>query len=112
MFVKTGDTVMVISGKNKGKSGTVRSVRRDENRVIVEGVNMVKRHRKQRPGAQQAGIVEMEAPLNASNVMVVCPTCGPSRVGYRFREAPGVKASRRKERICKKCGEQLPESRG
>lgn len=107
MFVKSGDTVMVISGKNKGKTGKVRSVLRDENRVIVEGVNMVKRHLKQRPGVRQAGIIEMEAPLHASNVMVVCPQCGPVRVGYRFLEGEATKLSRRKVRVCKKCNETL-----
>lgn len=106
MFVKSGDNVMVISGKNKGKSGKVRSVRREENRVVVEGVNMVKRHVKQRPGVQQAGIVEMEAPLSASNVMLICPQCGPSRVGRRILDGDG-KLSRRKVRFCKKCNETL-----
>src|SRR4051812_35029111 len=107
MFVKQNDTVMVISGKNKGKSGKVREVKRDENRVVIEGVNFVKRHTKPRPPARQGGIVEMEAPINASNVMVVCPECGPARIGYRFREGEDAKLSRRKVRYCKKCNQEL-----
>lgn len=107
MIVKTNDTVMVISGKNKGKSGKVRTVLREDNRVLIEGVNFVKRHQKARPGIRQAGIIEMEAPINASNVMVMCPQCGPTRVGRRFLEGDTTKQSRLKKRYCKKCDQVL-----
>ena len=101
--VKQGDTVEVIAGKDKGLRGDVVRVLRRKNRVIVNGVNIMKRHRKARPapGGQQipAQIIEFEAPLHLSNVMVVCPHCGErTRVGYRWNDEG------QKMRYCKKCG--------
>lgn len=85
LHVKKDDTVMVIAGKDKGKSGKVRKVFPKENRVLVEGVNITKKHMKARPGVAQAGIIEREAPIHASNVMIVDPQSGkPTRVGHRF----------------------------
>lgn len=100
--VQQGDTVEVIAGKDKGLRGEVVRVLVRKNRVIINGVNILKRHRKARPapGGQQipAQIIEFEAPLHLSNVMVVCGSCGErTRVGYRWND-DGYKS-----RYCKKC---------
>jgi len=100
--VLRNDTIQVIAGKDKGKRGTVRTVLPKENKVVVENINVYKRHLK-RGRARQTGIVEFEAPLQASNVMVVCPNCDtPTRVGYDVQE-DGVKV-----RICKHCDQIIP----
>ncbi|GAV23833.1 50S ribosomal protein L24 [Carboxydothermus pertinax] len=102
LSVKKGDTVLVIAGKDNGKKGKIVQVIPAENRVIVEGVNIVKRHTRPNQKLPQGGIVEKEAPIHVSNVMVVCPSCGkPTRVGKKFL------ADGKKIRICKKCGESL-----
>jgi len=103
MHVKTGDEVLVITGKNKGSRGKVTRALPSDNRVVVENVNMVKKHMKPRGPRQRGGIVEREAPLHVSNVMIVCPNCGKaSRTGDRILEGEG-KISRRKVRYCKAC---------
>ncbi|EDP74964.1 50S ribosomal protein L24 [Hydrogenivirga sp. 128-5-R1-1] len=105
--IKKGDTVLVVRGKkdNKGKSGKVVRVIPEKNRVIVEGVNLVKKHLKEIPNVREGGIVEVEAPLHVSNVMLVCPNCKkPTRVGFRVVEEKGVL---RKYRFCKKCNENI-----
>lgn len=95
--ILSGDEVVVIAGRNKGARGRIRKVVPDADRVVVEGVNIVKKHIK-RGRAMQSGIIEVEAPLHVSNVMLVCPTCGePSRIGVR-RNDEG-----KNERYCKKC---------
>lgn len=104
--VQQGDTVEVIAGKDKGLRGEVVRVLVNKNRVIVNGVNILKRHRKARPapGGQQipAQIIDFEAPLHLSNVMVVCGNCDErTRVGYRWDEAG------RKYRFCKKCSADI-----
>lgn len=100
MHVKRGDTVVVIAGKDKGKEGKVVAAYPEQNKVIVEGVAMAKRHQKARMQGQQSGIIEKELPIDASNVMRVCPKCGkPSRVGIKVFE-DGSKA-----KYCKKCNE-------
>jgi large subunit ribosomal protein L24 len=100
MNIKKDDTVQVITGKDKGKKGKVRYVLPSNNAVIVEGHNIVKKHTKGRSGARQAGIIEQEASLSASKVMVICPACGkPSRVGHTFT------ADGQKVRVCRNCGE-------
>ena len=100
MHVKRGDTVVVIAGKDKGKEGKVVAAFPEHNKVIVEGVAMAKRHQKARMQGQQSGIIEKELPIDASNVMRVCPKCGkPSRVGIKVFE-DGSKA-----KYCKKCNE-------
>lgn len=91
MRIKVGDEVEVVSGNYKGSRGTVQRVLAAENRVVVSGVNLVKKHQRPRPtgGRTQAqgGIIEFEAPINASNVMLVCPETGePTRVGIRRDE--------------------------
>jgi large subunit ribosomal protein L24 len=103
--IKQGDTVEVIAGDDRGLRGTVKRVLPSKNRVVVTGVNMVKKHqRPTRAGRRevQPGIIEFEAPIHSSNVMLVCPNCNQrSRVG--FREVGG-----RKVRVCKKCDETIP----
>ncbi|MBL8134673.1 MAG: 50S ribosomal protein L24 [Anaerolineae bacterium] len=99
--IKTGDTVQVIAGKDVGERGRVTAVFPKQDRVVVEGVNLLKRHRKARQaGAQQipAQIVEFNGPIHLSNVMLVCTQCSkPTRVGFRVRE-DGFKT-----RVCRKC---------
>lgn len=104
--VKQGDTVEVVAGKDKGLRGEVVRVLIKKDRVIINGVNIMKRHRKARPapGGQQipAQIIEFEAPLHLSNVMVVCGSCDKrTRVGYR-RADDGIKS-----RFCKKCDSDI-----
>ncbi|WP_066640476.1 50S ribosomal protein L24 [Desulfolucanica intricata] len=100
--VRSGDTVLVITGKNAGKRGKVISVLPKKSRVIVEGVNIVKRHQKPTQAMPQGGIVEKEAPIHSSNVMVVCGKCSsPTRIGKRILE------DGKKVRVCKKCGEVI-----
>ncbi|MGH2442005.1 MAG: 50S ribosomal protein L24 [Chloroflexota bacterium] len=100
MGVRRGDQVVVIAGKDRGKRGTIEHVNPKENRVTVEGVNMVKRHLRRQQGALQAGIIDMPAPLNRSNVMLVCPNCGQPSRESRTTLPDGSHA-----RMCKKCGE-------
>ena len=102
MKIKKNDTVLVIAGKDRGKKGKVRKALPRKGQLIVEGVNMIKRHSRARREARQAGIIELEAPLDASNVMLICNKCNkPARVGYRFLD-DGKKA-----RICRSCDEVL-----
>jgi large subunit ribosomal protein L24 len=109
MHVRTGDEVLVISGKNKGQRGKITRAIPEQNRVVVENVNMVKKHMKARGPRQRGGIIEVEAPLDASNVMLICPNCGKAaRTGDRILEGEG-KVSRRKVRYCKACdGDVVP----
>ncbi len=101
MNFKTGDKVVVISGKDKGKEGKITSVLRKENKVVVEGVNVVKKHVK--PNGQGAGsIVEMEAPIHASNVMIVDP-----KTGKRTRIGHSIDKKGNKIRVSKKSNESL-----
>ena len=103
IFVKTGDTVKVISGDDKGATGKVQKVFPETGRIIVEKVNMVKKHQKPRGQGMPGGIIDKEAPIDASNVMIVCPKCGkPAKMGHKFVDGEG-KASRRKVRVCKEC---------
>ncbi|MCD6267673.1 MAG: 50S ribosomal protein L24 [Thermotoga sp. 4484_232] len=98
--IKRGDLVEVISGKDKGKRGKVLRVIPRERKVIVEGVNMVKRHQRPIPQLREGGIIEREAPIYISKVMVVCPNCDRrTRVGFKVLENGD------KVRYCKKCGE-------
>jgi len=103
MHIKKNDTVKVIAGREKGKTGKVLTVIREKNRVVIEKVNLIKKH--QRPDATgKGGILEKEASLNASNVMVVCNKCDEGiRVGHKVLE------DGKKVRVCKKCGELLDE---
>jgi large subunit ribosomal protein L24 len=99
--VRREDTVLVITGRERGKTGVVRQVLPGKERIVIAGVNVVKRHMKpraERPG----GIIEREAPLHVSNVMVVCKSCKkPTRVAFRFRH------DGRKVRYCRRCDQPL-----
>jgi large subunit ribosomal protein L24 len=97
--IRKNDSVLVITGKDRGKRGRVLKVLPDKNRLIVEGVNMIKRHTKPNPAKQvKGGIVAREASLNASNVQLVCPECGvQTRIGHKLL------GDGRKVRICRKC---------
>ena len=101
MKLKTGDKVVVIAGKSKGKEGTIIKTLKNENKVVVEGVNMVKKHLK--PNGQESGsIVEREAAIDASNVMILDPkTKKPTRIGYTTNKAG------KKVRVAKKSNENL-----
>jgi len=100
--VKKNDLVMVIAGRDKGKSGKILSVLSKKNRVIVEKVNFIKRHTRPSAKQRQGGIIEREGPINISNVMLICTKCNkPSRIGKKYLEDD------KKVRICKKCGEIL-----
>lgn len=102
LHVKKDDTVIVITGKDKGKKGRVLAAYPRENRVLVEGVNMMKKHAKPSPSNPQGGILTQEAPIHVSNVMLVDPKSGkPTRVGYKVLE------NGQKVRIAKKSGEVI-----
>ena len=102
MNVKKGDKVVVLSGKDKGKEGEVLRALPTEGKVVVEGVAVVKKATKPTAQNQQGGIIEHEAAIDVSNVMLVCPSCGkPSRIGH------GTNDEGKKVRVCKKCGAQF-----
>ena len=105
MRIKKGDSVLVIAGDDRGKIAKVLKVFPNRNRAIVEGVNFIKRHTKQTQRAQKGGIIEKEAPVNLSNLLVFCPRCSsPTKVSFKVLEGEaGEKYS--KVRICRKCGE-------
>jgi large subunit ribosomal protein L24 len=100
--LKKNDLVMVIAGKEKGKSGRILRVFPRKNRVLIEKVNFIKRHSRPTGQTRQGGIIEKEAPIHGSNVMVVCEKCNlPIRVGKKILD------DGKKVRVCKKCGELL-----
>ena len=101
MKLKAGDTVKVIAGKDLGKESRVARVLPRQNKIVVEGVNTAKKHQKPRGQTMQGGIIDKDMPINASNVMIICPECGPTRIGARV-DADGVKV-----RVCVKCGGEL-----
>jgi large subunit ribosomal protein L24 len=106
--VHKGDTVLVLTGKDRGKRGTVQRAMPRENKVIVEGVNIAKKHVKAGRG-MQAGIIEKAMPLHASNVMVICTECGkPTRIGHE-RVPQGTDEKERVRRVCKQCGQPIQE---
>ncbi|MCY0879410.1 MAG: 50S ribosomal protein L24 [Firmicutes bacterium] len=102
MHVKRGDTVRVINGRDRGKEGQIIRAIPKENRVVVEKVNLVKRHQRPTPEFPEGGIITKEAPIHVSNVMIVCKSCKkPTRIGHKFLE------DGKKVRVCKKCGATL-----
>jgi large subunit ribosomal protein L24 len=102
MKIRKNDTVVVIAGKDKGKRGKVRFAYPKDNRVLVEGINFIKKHSRARGQARQAGIIDLEAPIHVSNVMLLCGKCDhPTRVGFTFLE------DGRKVRICRACKEVI-----
>ncbi len=98
--LKKGDQVQIITGKDKGKKGRVLRVDRVSGRVVVEGLNMVKKTQRPKNQNDKGGIIEIEAPIQASNVMVLCKKCGITRVGMTVNDG-------NKARVCRKCGEAL-----
>ena len=104
VHVKTGDTVVILSGRDNGKTGKVLAVSPKEGKVIVEGLNIVTKHVKPRRQGEAGGIIHQEAALNMSNVMHICKKCGqPTRIGYT------VLADGKKVRVCKKCNENFDD---
>ena len=101
LHVKSGDTVVVLSGKDKGKQGKVLSAEPKTGKVIVEGVNTASKHQKPRQQGQEGGIIKVETPIYVSKVQLVCPKCGKAtRVGHKIENG-------KKTRICKKCGAEI-----
>src|SRR5437867_9238720 len=100
MKIKKGDRVKVLSGKDRGKEGEVMRVLPDRDKVIVDGVNRVKKNQRQTRATMQGGIIDKDMPLPVSSVAVVCSKCGPTRVGYVIGDGE-------KRRVCKKCGGDL-----
>ncbi|MFA6507803.1 MAG: 50S ribosomal protein L24 [Treponemataceae bacterium] len=98
--LRKDDSVQIIAGKDKGKRGKIIKIIREKDRVIIEGANLVKKAMKRKSQQDRGGIVEIEASLHISNVMIVCKKCGPTRIGYKLDGDA-------KQRICKKCGEAL-----
>jgi large subunit ribosomal protein L24 len=102
MNIRKDDTVLVIAGKDKGKKGKVRFSYPDKKRILVDGVNFIKKHSKAKGAAKQAGIIDREATIPVSNVMLLCSKCNhPARVGFRSL------SDGRKVRFCRACGEVI-----
>ncbi len=98
MKLRKGDRVQVLAGKDIGAKGVIMRVLRDRDRVIVEGVNVAKKHQRATKATMQGGIIDKDMPIHVSNVAILCSNCGRTRIGYRFDE------SGEKFRICRKCG--------
>jgi large subunit ribosomal protein L24 len=95
--LKKGDRVKVIAGKDLGKDGVIMRVLPDKDKVIVEGVNIARKHQRATRATMQGGIIDKDMPIHASNVALICGSCGATRLGYRFDDAG------KKIRICRKC---------
>ena len=100
MKLKKGDHVIVLSGKDVGKEGEITRVIPERNRVIIDGVNVAKRHQRATRATMQGGIIDKDMPIHVSNVAIVCNDCGATRIGYRFEGAEKI-------RVCRKCGKDL-----
>ena len=102
MRIRKDDTVVIVTGKDRGKKGKVRRAFPNEDRVVVEGLNMIKRHSRARRATRQAGIIEMEAPIHVSDIMLICNKCGnPTRVNFRLLD------DGKKVRVCNSCREVI-----
>jgi len=102
MKIRKNDTILVIAGKDKGKKGKVRFAYPKKQKVLVEGINFIKKHSKAKGQVRQAGIIDLEVPIPISNVMLFCDKCNhPTRIGFRFLE------DGRKVRICRSCREVI-----
>lgn len=106
MNIRAGDNVLVIAGKEKGKTGRVERQLIAENRVVVEGVNIITRHMKPRPGLRQAGRIQREAPIHISNVMLICNKCGQN-----IRPRIVALETGQRVRVCPKCEEVIDDAR-
>jgi len=101
MKLRKGDRVRVLSGKDVGREGEITRVIPEQNRVIIDGVNVAKKHQRATKATMQGGIIDKDMPINASNVALVCGSCGqPTRIGYRFEGTEKV-------RVCRKCEKDL-----
>ena len=100
MKLKKGDHVIVLSGKDVGKEGEITRVIPERNRVIIDGVNVAKRHQRATRATMQGGIIDKDMPIHVSNVAIVCNDCGATRIGYRFEGTDKI-------RVCRKCGKDL-----
>ncbi|RMF59003.1 MAG: 50S ribosomal protein L24 [Calditrichaeota bacterium] len=110
MHIRRNDQVLVLSGEYRGKRGKVLKVFPAQNRAIVEGVNFIKRHMRPSQALPQGGIITKEAPVHASNLMLICPKCNePTRIKRQFL-GDSAKKSRNKARVCRKCGEMIQVS--
>ena len=98
--LKKEDNVQIITGKDKGKKGRILKIIRDKDRVVVEGINLVKKAQKKRKQQDRGGIVEIAAAIHSSNVMLICKKCGPVKTGYKI-------VADKKIRMCRKCGEAI-----
>ena len=98
--LKRDDTVKIIKGKDRGKSGRILNVDHEKMRVIVEGLNIMKKAVKPKKQNDKGGIKELEKPMAIANVMIVCKKCGPTRIGFKI-------TAKEKTRICRKCGEKV-----
>jgi len=99
--LKSGDTVRVISGKDRGKEAKIARVLPKKGKVIVEGINTAKRHERPRGQTMQGGIVDKDMPIDVSNVMIVCSKDGPTRIGHKIDD------DGKKTRVCVKCGKEI-----
>lgn len=101
MKIKKGDIVLVISGKNKGKKGKILRAFPKERKILIEGVNLMKKHQKPRKTGEKGQIIQKPAPIDISNVKMICPKCNKAvRLGYKI-------VNDKKYRICKKCNKQI-----
>ena len=98
--LRKNDTVRVIAGRDKGKTGRIVNIDREKMRAVVEGLNMVKKAMKQKKQNQKGGITSVEAPLSVGKLMIICKKCGPTRIGYLVEATT-------KKRVCRKCGGDL-----
>ena len=102
MKIRKNDTVLVIAGKDKGKKGKVRFAYPKDERLLVDGINFIKRHTRATKAVRQAGIIEREAPIHVSNLMLLCSRCNrPTRVGFK------ILGDGRRVRVCRSCGEVI-----
>ena len=102
MDIRTSDTVVVLSGRDKGKQGRIMKVNPRDGKIIVEGINMAKRHQKPRKKGDPGGIIKKETPIYASKVMRICPKCSKPTRGAHLVKGDGTKV-----RVCKKCGAEI-----
>jgi len=101
MKIKKGDTVLIIAGKYRGKKGKVLKTFPKEKKILVEGVNLIKKHQRPKKTGEKGQIVELRKPIDISNTKLICPKCAkPTRIGYKIIEG-------KKYRICKKCGQEI-----
>lgn len=106
MKIKKGDTILVTAGKDKGKKAKVLKALPKSKKLLVEGVNIIKKHQKARKQGEKGEIIKRPAPIDSSNVKIICPKCNKaSRIGYIISE--GSKNKKSKSRICKKCNQEI-----